>query len=333
MNWSPEPPEPQGFAGDFRAPRPRFESPLSWSLPLVRIGPVAIRVHGAFLLLFAVECLRASLPGTGRLGFMPTLSVLGSFLLLSIVHEAARWWAMRRGGWDLDEWLLWPLGGLAGPSGSDLGPAPARAELAGVVALVGVGLVTGAALFGMRGDLLGTAIPAPWTLDGYTRLTLAQAGLVAEFLFLFQWTVLVVLLLNLVPALPLAAGRALAARWVASSGWSVGLGRASRLGTICAVAMLVAGLAFGAWTLTFASIVLWCAARETIVRVADSDGFLEPPEAGDAPRKSPDPGEQAELDRILEKINRSGMESLNFMERRRLKAATRRRREGDGPIR
>ncbi len=333
MTWSPEPQEPQGFGGDFRAARPRFESPLSWSLPLIRLGSVSVRVHGAFLLLIAVECLRASLPGTGRLGFMPTLIVLASFLLLALVHEAARWWAMRRGGWDLDEWLLWPLGGLAGPAGSDLGPAPARTELAGLAALACVGLVNGAALFVLRGDLVGTAIPAPWTLDGYTRLTLAQAGVLAEFLFLFQWTLLVVLLLNMVPALPLAAGRALAARWIASSGWSSGLGRASRLGTICAVAMLVAGLAFGAWTLTFASIVLWCAARETIVRVADSDGFLEPLPAAEAERQTPDAGEQAELDRILEKINRSGMESLNFMERRRLKAATRRRREGEGPIR
>jgi hypothetical protein len=50
-----------------------------------------------------------------------------------------------------------------------------------------------------------------------------------------------------------------------------------------------------------------------------------------APRKAADPADQAELDRILEKINRTGMRSLSFMERRRLKAATRRRR--DGPIR
>lgn len=333
MNWSPEPAEPQGFAGDFRALRPRLESPLSWSLPLARLGPVSIRVHGAFLLLIAVECLRASLPGSGRvLGFGPTLVVLGSFLVLSLLHESARWLAMRRRGWDLDEWLLWPLGGLAGPAATDLGPAPARTELAGVVALAGVGCVSGGALYAMRGDLLGTAIPAPWTWDGFARLSLAEAGLVAETLFLFQWTLVVVVLMNLIPAFPLAAGRALAARWIGSVGWSAGLARASRLGTVCSVAMLIAGLAFGAWTLTFASILLWCAARETIVRVADSDGFLETPETA-APRKAADPGDQAELDRILEKINRTGMESLSFLERRRLKAATRRRREGEGPIR
>jgi hypothetical protein len=96
--------------------------------------------------------------------------------------------------------------------------------------------------------------------------------------------------------------------------------------------MLVAGLAFGAWTLTFASLLLWSAARETLVRVRDSDGFQEPPAVTPA-RKVSEAEDQAELDRILEKINRSGMESLSFRERRRLKSATRRRREGEGPIR
>jgi hypothetical protein len=331
MSWDSEPPESPGFAGDFRSQRPRFESPLSWSLPLVRLGSISIRVHGAFLLLIAVECLRASLPGTGRvLGFVPTLVVLASFLLLALVHEGARWLAMRRGGWDLDEWLLWPLGGLAGPAASDAGPAPARAELAGVMALACLGVFTGGALYMIRGDLFGTAIPAPWTWYGFARLSLAEAGIVAEFLFLFQWTLVVVLLMNLIPAFPLAAGRALAARWIASVGWSAGLGRASRVGTACSVAMLISGLAFGAWTLTFASILLWCAARETLVRVCDSDGFVALHESA-APRKAADPADQAELDRILEKINRTGMRSLSFMERRRLKAATRRRR--DGPIR
>ncbi|MFZ4721764.1 MAG: DUF6576 domain-containing protein [Phycisphaerales bacterium] len=333
MSWSSEPPEPQGFAGDFRAPSPRFESPLTWSLPLVRLGPVAIRVHGAFLLLIAVECLRSSLPGSGRvLGFGPTLVVLGSFLVLSLLHEAARWWAMRRGGWDLDEWLLWPLGGLAGPAASELGPASARTELAGVVAIGGVGLLAGGALYLLRGDVWGTAIPEPWSWDGFARLSLAEAGLITETLFLFQWTVVVMVALNLVPAFPLAAGRALAARWIVAEGWSVGLIRAARLGTACSVAMLVAGLAFGAWTLTFASLLLWSAARETLVRVRDSDGFQEPPAVTPA-RKVSEAEDQAELDRILEKINRSGMESLSFRERRRLKSATRRRREGEGPIR
>jgi len=333
VNWSPDPPEPQGFAGDFRASGPRFESPLTWSLPLVRLGSVAIRVHGAFLLLIAVECLRSSLPGSGRvLGFGPTLVVLGSFLALSLIHEAARWWAMRRGGWDLDEWLLWPLGGLAGPAPSDLGPASARSERAGVMAIGVVGALVGGALYALRGDVWGTAIPAPWTWDGFARLSLAEAGVLTETLFLFQWTVVVMVVLNLVPAFPLAAGRALAARWIAAEGWSVGLARAARVGTACSVAMLVAGLAFGAWTLTFASLLLWSAARETLVRVSDSDGFHGAPEVAPT-RKASDAEDQAELDRILEKINRSGMGSLSFRERRRLKSATRRRREGDGPIR
>jgi hypothetical protein len=334
LNWEPEPQDAGGFAGDFRASRPRFESPLSWSLPLVRLGGVSVRVHAAFLLFIAVECLRASLPGTGRsLGFVPTLEVLGAFLLLSMLHEAARWWALRRGGWDLDEWLLWPLGGLSSPGASEGGLPAVRTELAGIAALGAVALLNGAALYALRGDVWGTAIPEPWTWDGYARLSMGAAGVLVEVLFLVQWTVVVMLALNLLPAFPLDAGRALASRFVARLGWSAGLARASRLGTACSVAMLIAGLASSAWTLTFASLMLWIAARETLLRVADSDAWSASPARQADVRRPVDAGDQAELDRILEKINRHGMGSLSFLERRRLRAATRRRRDGGGPIR
>ena len=333
MSWEPEPEEANGFAGDFRASRPRVESPMSWSLPVMRLGSVSVRVHGAFLLFIAVEALRSSLPSTRQgLGFGLTLEVLAFFALLSIVHEAARWWAMRRAGWYLDEWLLWPLGGLAGPAASASGlPAP-RVECSGVLALAALGIVNGSILQWLRGDLWGTTIPAPWTLDGFGPLTVAHPGALVETLFLLQWTVLVVLSLNLLPAFPLASGRALASRWVSALGWSAGLVRASRVGTACAVAVFVAGLAFGSWTLTLLSLLLWISARETLLRVAAGDGFLSAPDRPEPPRAR-DASDQAEIDRILEKINRLGMGSLSFLERRRLRAATRRRQEGDGPVR
>jgi hypothetical protein len=333
MNWDPQPQDSGGFAGDFRAARPRFESPLSWSLPLVRLGSVSVRVHAAFLLFIAVECLRASLPGLGRsLGFVPTLEVLGSFLALSMLHEAARWLALRRAGWDLDEWLLWPLGGLSTPGASEGSLPSLRAEAAGFAALAGVGVIVGGTLYALRGDLWGTAIPEPWTWDGYARLSIGGAGALVEVLFLLQWTVVVMLLLNAIPAFPLDAGRAFASRCVAALGWSAGLTRASRVGTASSVVMLVGGLALGAWTLTFASLLLWIAARETLLRVADSDAWISNARPQET-RSEAEPGDQAELDRILEKINRQGMESLNFLERRRLRAATKRRRDGGGPIR
>lgn len=331
MTWEQE--EANGFAGDFRAARPRVESPMSWSLPLMRLGAVSVRVHGSFLLFIAVEALRASLPSTRQgLGFGLTLQVLAFFMALSLLHESARWWAMRRGGWDLDEWLLWPLGGLAGPAAAGSGLPSARVEWSGMLAIATLGIVNGAALQLLRGELWGTTVPAPWTLDGFGPLTVAHPGALVESLFLLQWTVVVILALNLLPAFPLAAGRALASRWVDSVGWSAGLARASRVGTACAVAVFVAGLAFGSWTLTLLSLLLWIAARETLLRVAAGDGFLAAPDRPEPPR-SRDPGDQAELDRILEKINREGMGSLSFLERRRLRAATRRRREGDGPVR
>lgn len=333
MSWDAERQDSAGFAGDFRAARSRIESPLSWSLPLVRLGSVAVRVHGVFLLFIAVECLRASLPGTGRtLGFGPTLVVLAAFVLLSALHEAIRWTAMRRAGFDLDEWLLWPLGGLTGPGASDRGAPGPWLELSGWGALAALWGALGTLLWWRLGGAVDAAFPVPWNLDGFTRISLDGASPLDEALALVQWTLSVMLALNLVPAFPLAAGRALAARWIALRGWSAGLARAARLGTACAVALFIVGLGFATWTITLLALLLWAASRETIVRVADADGAYEPATAAhEEPRV--DPAEQAELDRILEKINRHGMDSLNFLERRRLKAATRRRREGGGPIR
>lgn len=327
MNWEPAPEEPSGFAGDFRANRPRIESPASWSLPLMRLGPVSVRVHAAFLLLIAVESLRASLPGSPRtLAFGPTLVALAALLLLSVVHEFGRWLAHRRSGGDLDEWLLWPLGGLAGAAPPEDGVQRSGPELAGLGAVAVIGLVNGGLLAWTTGDALGSMLPAPWSLDGFAQLSLSGAGSAAETQWLLQWSVMVVLALNAIPAFPLDGGRALAARLVARRGWSAGLSLVSRLSTVCAVALLVAGLGWGAWTLTLLSLVVWSSARETIVRVGASDESLEPEPRG---RSEPVPGDQAELDRILEKINRDGMGSLSFLERRRLRAATRRRRGDD----
>ena len=101
MSWPPsDPPEEgAGLRGDFRAAHPRMESPMTWSLPVCRLGRVHVRVHAVFLLVVAVELLRASLPGAMRsLALPPTAMLLAWFLALSTLHEAARTAAMRQIG-------------------------------------------------------------------------------------------------------------------------------------------------------------------------------------------------------------------------------------------
>jgi hypothetical protein len=95
----------------------------------------------------------------------------------------------------------------------------------------------------------------------------------------------------------------------------------------------VAGLAFDGWTMSALALLVWIASRETVVRVEATDAVMqERPERIASQRRAPS-DDQAEIDRILEKINRGGMKSLSMRERWRLKAATRRRRDEGGGIR
>lgn len=334
MSWVPEEPSEDagGVQGDFRAARPRVESPMTWSLPLFRLGPVAVRMHAVFLLLIAVELLRSSVPGAPRsLALPPTAMLMGWFLVLSLLHEGARTLAMRRRGGDLDEWLLWPLGGLAGADAGDEPRGAARAELAGWFALLVIAVLDGFALRALAGPVREFVVPSPWSLEGFVQLSLGGAGALAEALWLLQWATIVSLCLQALPAFPMPAGRATAAWLRGRVGWSQGTRRVARLGVFVAVVALVAGLVWGHWIFTGLAIVVWIASRETLMRVEASDDCMGSPEPLSRSAR-PDPKEQAELDRLLEKINRHGMQSLSFLERRRLRAATRRRQQGDGPI-
>ena len=334
MTWSSEDPaeESGGVQGDFRAARPRVESPMTWSLPLFRLGRVSVRMHALFLLVIAVELLRSSLPGAPRsLALPPTALLMGWFLVLSFLHEGVRTMAMRRRGGDLDEWLLWPLGGLAGADAGDDERGAARAELAGWSALLALAVANGLALRSLAGPARESWLPSPWTLEGFAQLSLGGAGALAEALWLLQWALVVSICLQALPAFPMPAGRAIAAWLRRGMGWSNGTRRVARMGVAVAVIALVAGLVWGDWVFTGLALVVWIASRETLVRVEASDALAD---RVDAPARASrvDPREQAELDRLLEKINRHGMGSLSFLERRRLRAATRRRQQGGGPI-
>ncbi len=333
-DWTPEDDasanDPGGVGGDFRSARLRATSPMTWSLPLFRLGGVSVRMHALFLLLAAVELLRSSVPGATRtLALPPTALVLGFLLVLSLLHEAARTVTARRAGGLLDEWLLWPLGGLVGVVPGE-SRRPVWAEMAGWAAVLTLAVANGVTLHGLTGRVLGVAIPSPWTLEEFRALSLQGNGTLVETLWLLQWASVLFLGLGLVPAAPLPAGRLLAAWMSRRMGWSAGVRRSARVGLVCAVLLLVAGLVWDAWTLTALALLAWVAVHETLTRVEEGDEMLD---MASAPESAAAADDQAELDRILEKINRHGLASLSFLERRRLKAATRRRRQGDGGVR
>lgn len=323
-DWNEPPREAGGLMGDFRSERPRAESPMTWSVSLFRVGGIGVRIHAVFLLLIAVELLRASVPGSIRtLGLPPTTLVMGWLLFLAVLHEAARTWSARRAGGDLDEWLLWPLGGLCSVDAGERGSVLPQA--AGWLAQAALAVVCGLVLGLGAGRGFAAAVPAPWSLEGFRSFSLAGHGLLWEALWLLQWTNLATLLLQTLPAFPLTGGRMLFTVLERRRGWSDAARLVSRLGIGVAVALLILGLAVGPWILSGLAVVAWIASRETLTRTHDTDAMLsEEPDRSEARSQA----EQAEIDRILTKINPHGMRSLSLLERWRLRRATRRRRHG-----
>ena len=333
-NDEPEPASAGGVAGDFRSERARLESPMTWSLPLCRLGSVSVRVHALFLLLIAVELLRSSVSAGGRtLALPPTAMILASFFALSLLHELARTLCYRRVGGDLDEWLLWPLGGLCAADAGDREGGSAWCAASGWLAQALLAAVVGAVLYYQTGRVLNGAVPLPWSLEGYRELSLTGAGTGIECLWLLQWSLMVTLALGALPAFPLTGGQVLLALLAERRGWSATAHLVARAGVVCAVALLVAGLAFDGWTMSALALLVWIASRETVVRVEATDALMQERPERIAPQRRAPSDDQAEIDRILEKINRDGMKSLSMRERWRLKAATRRRRDGGGGIR
>lgn len=317
-----------GVAGDFHSERPVARHPMTWSLPLMQLGGISVRVHALFLLLAAVELLRSALPGMPRtLGLPPTVVLVGCMLVVSVLHEAVRTWAHRRCGGELQEWLLWPLGGLCNAQAE----GSRRQRLLAVAfpwfAQASLAVAVGGLLAWHTGQWLDGALPRPWSLDGFRVLAMTGDGFVWEVAWLLQWWNVVSLTLQLAPALPLTGGRVLVAWLEPSRGWSASVRTTARAGIGSAVVLLVLGLASGAWTLSVLALVLWIAARETLDRVQATDHLLE--NGSSEPLDDRLATDQAELDRILAKIKARGIESLGWRERRRLKAATRRRRDDE----
>ena len=105
---------PSGFGGDWRGSRPVFDDPMSWSLPIMRVARISVRVH-LFFLVFVVVLLThaASVTSDGAVGVRPTLLGLAGLFLVVLLHEFGHCIACRMVGGTANEILLWPLGGLA----------------------------------------------------------------------------------------------------------------------------------------------------------------------------------------------------------------------------
>ena len=221
---------------------------------------VEVRLHAYFLLLLALTV--GSAPAVGAdssRGMALSLAVLAAVA----VREVARAMTAATMGLELNAVLLLPTGGLMTFSnGAELKPGTERKmAAAGPI----TNLVTGAVLAGlMLAVSPGIALwEQPWMSAAHL-----LRGLV--------WSNLLLGLLNLLPAVPLDAGRVLRATLTAKHGQSVAAKSANGLSRMIAMLLVVGGLGLRAPWMTVAGVFVLLATsldRQTVLVESEIDSI------------------------------------------------------------
>lgn len=315
--------------------------PWTWSAPLLALGRTPVRMHASFMAFALFQGLRLIRPGpSGPLpGSMSQMLVaIVTLAWLVLLADAVRECASRLCGAPRGAIMLWPAGGLSWRDPPGTWSTRMAVALAAPVASMCVSLALGSALLVQSGRW-DAAIPSPWSMRGLDAL--ASDRLWAT-LWLIQWTNLSMLAASLIPAHPFAGGRIVESALEPWLGRDGALRAAVVLGIVTGIALSIAGLALGSL------VTLLCGA--TAVAVGMSGGrslgirpgmtglglwtmiTADASEASRARAAERDArqarDDDAALDDILEKVARTGIDSLTREERATLARTTARRRSG-----
>jgi len=330
---------PAGYGGDWRGSRPSFDDPMSWSFPVARIAGITVRLHVLFLVFVVVVIAQsASVTTDGSIGVLPALLGLAALFLVILTHEFGHCLACRAKGGTADEVLIWPLGGLASCSPPQRPSAHLWTALGGPLVNVAFIAVLTPWIGLESGQWWGRAIPNPLDLGGLVqRADLGEdlVGWLRMFVVLTNYIAWVLLLFNLIPMFPLDGGRVLQALLWRRMDYGPSMRFACRAGIVGAVAIGVGALTGESTMLLGIAIFGGFTCVATARQLESERDFLgydpDPAELAavedeirrEAPRAAPQPRpEEAELDRILDKIARTGIESLSDAERKALQRAT-----------
>lgn len=339
--------------GDWRGMRPSFDNPFSWSLPIMRVGGITVRLHLLFLLFVVIMLLRAGVPSKDDpfdlLHLELTAIGLGGLFVIVLAHEFGHCLACRWSGGEADEILMWPLGGLAFCRPPQNWKAHlitvAGGPAVNVVFLVVIGVMLGA----LTGIWLGVALPNPFSMQGLYE-TAVSKSLAHQSLFLLQQVNLLLLLFNLLPVFPLDGGRLLQAALWRAMGYTRSMTIAVRAGYVGALLLLVYGAVTGQMMLAmvaiFGGITCWNTQRQlqwtNELMGFESDEYAISAFESSEKEKPEKPSreetkvrkeserlekEAQELDRVLQKIAASGLGSLSSSERSVLARETERKRK------
>ncbi|MCB1282388.1 MAG: hypothetical protein KDB18_12780 [Salinibacterium sp.] len=315
------------------------ENPLTWALPLYTLWGIRVRVHVVLILFTLGRVLWAMFNDTG-----PTI-VLGwmvSLWGLVLLHEYGHCFAARKVGGSADEIVLWPLGGLATCQVPEnwrdnlivavAGPAVNVVLLPIFVAAIWIATgEPGLALFNpLHPELVmmnSSALSGGWVMG---KQLLIAAHQINVYLFAFNM---------LIAMFPMDAGRVLHALLWRTRDAREAMAIASRGGLVFAVLLIAAGLVTNNVTLAFiglfGGLVCWQELRvlrfeadpitaSATMAMIDAEDDL--PSRREIKAQERLEAEEREVDRILEKISTSGMDSLTARERKTLAKASETRR-------
>ncbi|WP_330180549.1 site-2 protease family protein [Nocardia sp. NBC_01503] len=228
------------------------------TVPLGRVAGIRIAAHWSALVTIALFAwiLGASLSGTGSAVMVWSTAILGAVALVVclLAHELAHSIVARRNGVQVQEIVLWLLGGVSELTDE---PGDARADLKIAVA----GPATSVLLGGVAG--IAAALSALVSPDGPVTAALLWLATVNIILALF----------NMLPGAPLDGGRVLrAALWWRSGDRLRAAATAARSGQVLGTVLMLLGVAevilfgqFGGLWLVLLGWFLRTAARTELV--------------------------------------------------------------------
>ncbi|MCA9304090.1 MAG: site-2 protease family protein [Phycisphaerales bacterium] len=306
------------------------ENPLSWGLPIGRLGATRVRVHLLFVV-YLLAVLIFTLPGH-QMGVVFVLPMLVSLCVVVCAHELGHWFVCRKQGGHTDELMLWPLGGLSEPTPPHAWEPVLKTALAGIIVQLLMFSVLGTLVFLLTGTLdslvfnplsIAQRIGEIKLRDGTTPWWLVAA-------WSFYAVNLMVMLANLIPMFPLDGGRVLQSLLWKTQGYTRSVWVSVHAGLVCAVALVFVGatMADGKVLLAlgiFGGLVCVSERRKLqFLKYADMiPGFsTDPPADPDVGDPEPDRLDSEEIDRVLAKISAEGIGALSRAERALLKRAT-----------
>ncbi|HYE61542.1 MAG TPA: DUF6576 domain-containing protein [Phycisphaerales bacterium] len=305
------------------------QDPLTWwSFPLLRLGGLRIRVHTLLVPVWVGIQMLSWLP-ENKLGAIHVFSGLGALIVLALLHEIGRGLFARWLGDGGDCVVVWPLGGLNSVARRGA-THPLAAESGGLVVNILLFPILAVVAMGLQLDR------SALVFNPLNPMPVLQNDLGSTEQVLVWWAYYmnaIMLGLNLlVPMLPLDSGRLLNAYLRGSSNTPVETG--ARIGFVAAGVLFLVGVALGQGHIMGVAVLGGIATvmelrRHQFLLMDEEPEPMPAHEPEEAPaRKTPQLVPNNELDAVLEKISREGMESLTTAEREVLARETERRRRG-----